>query len=303
MSDALNRRIADRLDEAGQLLREQGANRFRVEAYHRAANVLRNSPRSVADILRLQGIEGLTELPGISETLARAIHQLARTGQLPMLQRLRGERDPISTLTSVPGIGPVTADRLYHDRGIGTLEDLEAAAHDGRLQRMGGFGAKRLAGVRDALAARLGRVRPGVDGRPSDAAPPVSELLDVDREYRSKESAGQLQRIAPRRFNPQHQAWLPILHTTRGERHYTALFSNTARAHRLGTTRDWVILYCDGARGERQFTVITAQAGSLRGRRIIRGREAECADHYWRTRSRSPLNLGDRLSDRARSRA
>ena len=71
-----------------------------------------------------------------------------------------------------------------------------------------------------------------------------------------------------------------ILHTERGQRHYTALFSNTPRAHRLGRTDDWVILYCEGGDGERQYTVVTAPSGPLRGRRVVRGREAACTEHY-----------------------
>jgi DNA polymerase (family 10) len=86
--------------------------------------------------------------------------------------------------------------------------------------------------------------------------------------------------IAPRRFNPNREAWLPILHSNRGERHYTALFSNTARAHEMGKTRDWVILYYDGPDGERQCTVITSQRGPLIGERIVRGRESECLEYY-----------------------
>ena len=66
--------------------------------------------------------------------------------------------------------------------------------------------------------------------------PPVAELLDVDRAYRTAAAAGELRRIAPRRMNPEAEAWLPVLHTERGSRHYTVLFSNTPRAHRLGRT-------------------------------------------------------------------
>ena len=97
---------------------------------------------------------------------------------------------------------------------------------------MAGFGAKRIAGVRAALAARLSRG--GVRPAPVGAGPVVQDLLDVDREYRRRAKAGDLPMIAPRRFNPRGEAWLPVLHTSRGERHYTALFSNTALAHRLG---------------------------------------------------------------------
>ena len=97
---------------------------------------------------------------------------------------------------------------------------------------------------------------------------------------REKAAAGQLRLIAPRRFNPAGEGWLPVLHTQRGARHYTALYSNTARAHELGKTHDWVVLYYDGGRGERPCTVITAQWGPLTGKRIVRRRESECADHY-----------------------
>jgi len=65
-----------------------------------------------------------------------------------------------------------------------------------------------------------------------------------------------------------------------GPRHYTALFSNAARAHGLNKTRDWVVLYYDGPSGERQCTVITSEFGQLQGKRIVRGREQECREHY-----------------------
>jgi DNA polymerase/3'-5' exonuclease PolX len=41
----------------------------------------------------------------------------------------------------------VQAERLHPDLGIDTFEDLEAAADDGRLASLAGFGAKRIAGI------------------------------------------------------------------------------------------------------------------------------------------------------------
>jgi Holliday junction resolvasome RuvABC DNA-binding subunit len=274
-----NTEIARRLEEVAWLLNEQGANPYRVQAYRHAAELLRRLDRSVTEILQQEGVEGLRRLPGIGESLARSIREVVLTGRLPILARLRGEADPVSLLASVPGIGPVLADRLHHDLGIDTLEELEAAAHDGRLTNLAGVGEKKLAGVMDSLATRLGRVRAPVRLVAAEE-PPVAELLDVDREYRDKAAAGQLRRIAPRRFNPGGEAWLPVLHTQRGERHYTVLFSNTARAHQLGKTHDWVVLYYDGGQGERQCTVITSQRGPLTGKRVVRGREGECVSYY-----------------------
>ena len=255
-----NTEIARRLEEVAGLLNEQEANPYRVQAYRHAAEILRRLDRPVAEILQQEGPEGLRRLPGIGESLARSIRELVLTGRLPILARLRGEADPMSLLASVPGIGPVLADRLHHELGIDTLEELEAAAHDGRLTNLAGIGEKKLTGIMDSLATRLGRVRKSLRLVAADE-PPVAELLDVDREYRDKAAAGQLRRIAPRRFNPSGEAWLPVLHTQRGERHYTVLFSNTTRAHRLGKTHDWVVLYYDGGQEERQYTVITSQRG------------------------------------------
>jgi len=273
MTNRLNDDVAGRLDEVARLLATQGANRFRVQAYERAADTLRRLPRPVSDILADRGVEGLRELPGVGESVARAIRDLLSGGRLAMLERLRGESDPVALLASVPGIGRIGADRLHHDLGIDTLEELETAAHDGRLEQFAGYGQKRIAGIRDSLAHRLGRVRQAAAA--GDGPPATAEILDVDREYREKAAAGALTLIAPRRFNPTHAAWLPVLHTSRGPRHYTALFSNTARAHRLGRTNDWVVIYWDDGRGERQCTVITAERGPLRGTRIVPGREHE----------------------------
>jgi hypothetical protein len=278
-TNMLNMKIARRFEEVAQLLNEQGDNPYRVQAYCRAAELLRQLPRLVRDIFQEEGREGLQQLPGIGESLARAIRDLVVTGRLPILDQLRGEVDPVVLFASVPGIGKVLAERLHHDLGIETLAELEAVTHDGRLAVVAGFGEKRVAGIIDSLATRLGRVR-GPMRLSVVGEPPIAEVLDIDHEYREKAARGKLRKIAPRRFNPRGEAWLPVLHTTQGPRHYTALFSNTARAHQLGKTRDWVVLYYDDGRGERQCPVITSQRRPLKGKRIIRGREEECAQYY-----------------------
>jgi DNA polymerase (family X) len=273
LAPEVNRRVAARLEEVAALLAGQRANPFRVRAWRAAAATLRELDRPVDDLFAAEGVAGLRALPTLGEALARAVADLLVSGRLPMLDRLRGDVDPEALLATVPGIGRTLARRLHDELGIASLEELETAAHDGRLARLPGIGGKRLAGVRDALATRLQRTRP----RPLPAAgePSVVELLDVDREYRERASRGELRRITPRRFNPRREAWLPILHATRDGRHYTALFSNTARAHQLGKTHDWVVLYVDGARGESRYTVVTAADGRQRGRRVVRGRELE----------------------------
>lgn len=280
-----NQQIASDLEEVARLLEAQGANLFRVRAYRFAAEVLRRIDRQAYAIVEEEGIEGLMQLPGIGKSLARSIDQLARTGRLGLLQRLRGHVGPEHLFMTLPGIGLEIASRIHEQLGIESLQELEAAAHDGRLGQVPGMGPKRIRGIREVLAGRfqqpLSRT-PSAPLRPVGSEPPVSELLETDQEYRDKASAGRLPRIAPQRFNPTGEAWLPILHTERGSRHYTALFSNTARAHELGTTHDWVVIFRDDHDGDGQWTVVTARFGPLRGKRIIRGRETECAAYYSR---------------------
>lgn len=279
-----NEAIADRFEQIADLLETQNANPFRVRAYRLAAGTLRELKRPAANILAEEGLDGLEALPNIGESLALAIAQLVHTGKIPLLDQLRGEATPERVLASVPGIGPALAARIHEQLGIGTLPDLEAAAHDGRLAEVPGFGTKRLRAVREVLAGRLHRrpPRPTQRPRPSStkAQPPVSELLDVDAEYRKKAKEGKLPRITPRRFNPTREAWLPILHTQRGDNQYTVLFSNTARAHELGVTDDWVVIYRDDNGNAGQWTVVTGWYNPLRGKRVVRGREEECVAYY-----------------------
>ena len=272
-ADAINEVLAARFDEIAALLEDQQANPFRIQAYRRAAALLRELPEPVDAILHREGLAGLDRLPGIGPGLMRMIAGYLDTGRIPLLDQLRGAQDPVSLLCSVPGLGAKLARRLHDEIGIDSLEELELAAHDGRLAAFGGIGAKRLAAIRESLASRLARRRP--DQLAAPERPPLDELLAVDEEYRAKARAGELQKITPRRFNPHRQAWLPVLHVRKGDWDYTALFSNTARAHELGKTGDWVVIYYESDRAAGQCTVVTAGGGPLAGRRVVRGRETE----------------------------
>jgi hypothetical protein len=219
----------------------------------------------------------------------------------PLLKRLEGDDVAERAFASVPNIGPKLAERIHDELDIETLAELHAAAWDGRLAKLPGFGEKRLRAVRESLATRGKFDRPQQRKNESSAIGvqipsesdvinevPVTEILSVDQEYRARADADKLHRIAPRRFNPTGAAWLPVLHTQRGDRHYTALYSNTARAHLLGTTNDWVVIYLENhsATGEHgRWTVITSQFGRLKGKRIVRGREDECSQHYEKSNS------------------
>jgi hypothetical protein len=279
-----NAQIAQWLREGAEILQAQRANPFRVGAYRKAADTVEQFGGSLRELHATKGRAGLDALPAIGAGIAAAIAEMLETGHWSQLERLRGRLDPTRLFQTVPGIGPELAQRIHDTLGVETLEALEVACHDGRLSAVAGVGARRAAGIRAALSEILGRsrLRRVVAAMPA-AEPQVEVLLDIDREYRDKAASGALPTIAPRRFNPENRAWLPVLHAKRGDWHFTALFSNTATAHELGRTRDWVVLYFyDDDHAERQRTVVTESRGALRGRRVVRGREPECSIHYGR---------------------
>jgi DNA polymerase/3'-5' exonuclease PolX len=279
MTEWDNQAIAAKLRELAELLEQQQANPFRVNAYRRAARTIIGHDETLSLLAEREGLEGLERLPGIGRSIALAIDEMLRTGRWIQLARLRGSLDPEQVFRSIPGIGPQLAKRIHDALEVETLPGLELAAHDGRLEKVPGVGPRRAGMISAALAQML-------QGRPTRrrlpvAEPPVAILLDADREYREKAAAGTLRKIAPRRFNPTGEAWLPILHTQRDDWHFTALFSNTARAHDLGKIDDWVVLYFHTDHGpEVQRTVVTETYGPMTGRRVVRGREGECERRY-----------------------
>lgn len=282
-----NAAIAQMLREMAELLDAQGGNPYRARAFRHAADTVAGWPLPVRTVFERDGLAGLDALPGVGAGIAAAIAEILACGRWGRLERLRGEVDAEALFRTIPGVGAELARQLHDVLGVDTLEALEAAAYDGRLEQLPRVGPRRAAALRAALTAMLDRqrhLRRVATPVPSATdAPPVDLLLDVDRAYRDAAAADRLPKIAPRRFNAQGEAWLPVLHAQRGHWHCTALFSNTARAHELGRVRDWVVLYVeDPAHVERQYTVVTAGTGPLAGRRVVRGREAECAAAYAR---------------------
>lgn len=280
-----NAEIASILDEIGDLLEKQAADSFRIRAYREGAQSIRQADQSIAELVRQDKMEQLRKLPGIGKGLAGVIREYVETGRSSQLDRLRGEVSPADVFTQVPGIGEELASRIAAQLDIETLEELEQAAHDGRLDEVEGFGPKRVKSVRSSLAGMLSRAarrrsRQRVSEEKPKGMPEIGILLDVDAEYRRKAEAGELKKIAPKRFNPENEAWLPILHTERGDWNFTVLYSNTARAHELDKTHDWVVIYYDRDGQEDQVTVVTETRGLLEGKRVVRGHEAETRRYY-----------------------
>ncbi|MDH3518966.1 MAG: helix-hairpin-helix domain-containing protein, partial [Myxococcales bacterium] len=197
-----NDEIADVLERVADLLEVQHASPYRVRAYRRGARTVRSHPSPIAALV-LAG-EPLEDLPGIGRSLSGAISETVQRGRLGLLERLEGQVSPEDLFTTVPGIGEVLAARIHRELGVDTLEELELAAHDGRLETLAGLGSRRVRGLRDALAGILSRSsrrrarRIGTITGRQVPPPKVKTLLAVDALYRRRAAAGELRCIAPR---------------------------------------------------------------------------------------------------------
>jgi hypothetical protein len=281
-----NADIAQELEAIADLLDVKDDNPFRIRAYRQGAQQVRYAETPLADLVMEGREERLKDLPDIGEGLAGVITEYVKTGRTSIRRELLGETSPGDVFKQIPGIGDDLARRVVESLGLKTLEELERAAHDGRLGRVEGFGQRRVEMVKIVLAGMLSRsalkrereITPDQIEQPQK--PPVNLLLEVDREYRQKAAAGRLRRIAPKRFNPEGQPWLPVMSTRKSGWDFTAMYSNTSRAHELHKTRDWVVIYYDRNDIEGQVTVVTGTVGDLGEQRVVRGRERESFRYY-----------------------
>lgn len=280
----MNHDIAKKLIDYAHYLDANEGNVYRARAYRRAAETILSLDRPATELVAEKGRDGLEELPGIGSHLSYTINELVCTGEFKTLDAGGGAIQVERLFGSLPGVGPRLARQIHEELGVETLEELEQAAHDGRLSRLP-VGPKRLRGIADALAGRLrGQRLP----EPNRREPTVADLLAVDRDYRLRAEKGQLPTLTPRRFNPAGDAWLPMLEADRDGWQYRALFSNTALAHRLGQTHDWVVIFFEGGADSGQRTVVTETRGDLRGLRVVRGRERESREYYDSVRAEQP---------------
>lgn len=135
-----NIEIALIFNEIGDYLELQGENSFKIRAYRNAARVINKLPDDLNNIAT-QG--KLTEINGIGRELALKISEILDTGKLAYLEKLK-ETTPkaVKDLMSIPGIGAKTANRLYQELHISTMEELEKAAKSHKIKNLPGMGSK-----------------------------------------------------------------------------------------------------------------------------------------------------------------
>lgn len=166
-----NSQIADHVRTYADLLEMAGESGFRLNAYRRAADAIRQFDRAVALEPDPRAV------PSVGPGIAAIVAELVTTGRFQQLDELQ-EQMPASLLglLDVPGVGLKTAARLYHELGIISLDDLDAALQTGRLSTVKGMGPKIQGRIADGLAflqQRSGRISIGV-------ALPLAERLAAE---------------------------------------------------------------------------------------------------------------------------
>ena len=264
-----NEQIAGELDEVADLLEGHGANPFRVRAYRNAAESIRKLEVSIVQLAEDQGVDGLMGLPAIGRSLANTLAHLCgtvvacRCWNVCVARTLPNGSSP-RWRTSGPS-WPSGFTKNWASKRCPNYQPPPMMADWPAFAEWATSGSERC--VRrwpDAFARILLQIPYRLGAGPKPARHRRSKNCWTSTastvNWPSKASC---RAIAPRRFNPTGDAWLPVLHTEREGRHYTALYSNTARAHELGTTHDWVVIYCDDDQRGGSWTAITASYGAV----------------------------------------
>ena len=137
-----NRELGRALREMSLFLEMDGVP-FKPRAFEKAALAIESLDRPVETIWRDGGTEALQEIPSVGEGIAGRIDELLRTGACRELEKMR-RKTPVDVieLAAIEGLGPQKIHALYHDLKIRTVDDLEKAAHAGRIHALPHFKEK-----------------------------------------------------------------------------------------------------------------------------------------------------------------
>lgn len=131
----------------------QGANRFRILAYEKAADTIEASTTDIKDFWK-QG--KLSELPGIGSAMISHLDDLFRKGKVAHLENiLRKIPSTVFPLLPVSGFGPkkayklVTILKLKNPKSV--VKDLLEAAKSGKIAPIEGFGEKSQQDILESL--------------------------------------------------------------------------------------------------------------------------------------------------------
>jgi len=188
----INKRLSEIFEEMADVMEILGADRFRINAYRKAARVIHDCGQDVG----LLAVEGkVQELPGIGKSYAEKINEFVNLGSLQAHRDLLKKVPPgLLDLLKVPGLGPKGVAAVWKGLKVAGLSDLQAAIDDGRLEGLAGFGAKKSRSLARGIAfvkTARGRV---VLGKAMLLAEGVVEQLGEAVKLEEVEVAGSVRR-------------------------------------------------------------------------------------------------------------
>lgn len=135
------RSAAHALNQLAAYLELRGESRFRSRAYERAARTI--ATLDTDDLGTLDRAGSLADVPGVGPAVLSVLRELIATGESSYLERVRADIPPgLLELLRVPGLATRKISQLHEELGIDSVDALEAAAMDGRLAKLKGFGPK-----------------------------------------------------------------------------------------------------------------------------------------------------------------
>lgn len=143
------RSAAHALTQIATLLELHGDDRFTVRALHVGARTLAShGEEPLREVMRAANL-----LDGVAPAVADVLRELDENNGSSLLESLQEETpEGLLEMLRVPGLGPARI-RLIHDGlHVETLQDLEAAARDGRIATLPKFGDKTAEKILNGIA-------------------------------------------------------------------------------------------------------------------------------------------------------
>ncbi len=186
------RAIAAALRRLAQILEIRGENPFKVRAHENAADALESGEFDAIEEARAGT---LGKRKGFGEALVAKVAALAQTGELDELRELEAEVPAgLFEMLRIPGFGPKKVQAVWKKLGVTTVDELERACKDGRVEKLAGFGEKSAAKIREGIAFLRTSAGQYLRGAALAAAEELREALAKSRAVKRVEIAGSLRR-------------------------------------------------------------------------------------------------------------
>jgi DNA polymerase (family X) len=184
--------VVDILEEMGTLLELQGANPFKSRAFHNASRAVEGIPDDLAEVVKAGT---LRNVKGIGEGIARVITELVEKGSSKDYEELRATvPEGVLAMLRIQGLGPKKVKVLYEKMKLAGIDELEAAAQQGKLASLEGFGKKTEENILKGIQTLRSHSDKSLYPVAAEAAETILSFMRKQRGVIRSEVAGSLRR-------------------------------------------------------------------------------------------------------------